>query len=54
LEAPWEEELFSHPDAGVQTVEGKTIYKGLRVRMGIHTGEPISETDPVTKRTGKK
>ena len=30
--------------------EGQIIYRGVSVRMGIHWGCPVCETDPVTKR----
>ncbi|KAJ1736256.1 cysteinyl-tRNA synthetase [Coemansia biformis] len=31
--------------------EGRlTIYRGLRVRMGMHFGSPVSEEDPITRR----
>ncbi|KAL9643316.1 hypothetical protein ABK040_014771 [Willaertia magna] len=30
--------------------ENITLFRGLRVRMGIHTGRPIVEKDPVTGR----
>ena len=30
---------------------GRIIWKGLRVRMGFHTGEPSDKENPVTTRT---
>mmetsp|Transcript_10220 Transcript_10220/g.14961 ORF Transcript_10220/g.14961 Transcript_10220/m.14961 type:complete len:1318 (+) Transcript_10220:19-3972(+) len=30
---------------------GELVFNGIRVRMGIHYGEPIDQLDPVTKRT---
>lgn len=27
------------------------MYRGLRVRMGIHYGEPIAQEDPASRRT---
>ncbi|KAJ2798520.1 cysteinyl-tRNA synthetase, partial [Coemansia helicoidea] len=33
------------------TDEGhRLIYRGLRVRMGMHLGNPVSEEDPITRR----
>ncbi|KAJ2441493.1 hypothetical protein GGF42_007275, partial [Coemansia sp. RSA 2424] len=28
----------------------RLIYRGLRVRMGVHFGSPVSEEDPITRR----
>merc|ERR1712137_486607 len=33
-----------------ETVDSVDIYRGLRVRMGVHAGNPTAETDPVTGR----
>ncbi|KAJ2703793.1 cysteinyl-tRNA synthetase [Coemansia sp. IMI 209128] len=36
---------------GISEVEKRRlIYRGLRVRMGVHFGCPVSEEDPVTRR----
>ena len=52
LELDWPEELYTHPDAAIhKNPEGETLYRGLRVRMGVHTGQPLAEEDPVTGRT---
>ena len=41
LEAPWEQELLEQPQARVGTcASGRTIFRGLRVRMAINTGVP--------------
>ena len=41
LEAPWPQELLSHPVARLDTCpEGKLLFRGLRVRMAINTGIP--------------
>eukprot|EP01089_Gocevia_fonbrunei_P020097 TRINITY_DN7356_c0_g4_i1.p1 TRINITY_DN7356_c0_g4~~TRINITY_DN7356_c0_g4_i1.p1 ORF type:complete len:444 (-),score=134.80 TRINITY_DN7356_c0_g4_i1:3-1334(-) len=50
LEVNWPEECLKHPDASVENVDGKNIYIGLRVRIGLHVGEPRCEIDPVTQR----
>jgi predicted ATPase/class 3 adenylate cyclase/Tfp pilus assembly protein PilF len=45
LAADWPEEILAQEIAGVAPQR-----KGLRVRMGIHTGEPESRPDPTTGR----
>ena len=41
LEAPWPTEIFQHPLAKLVTgSDGKLLFRGLRVRMAIHTGIP--------------
>ncbi|KAI8324867.1 hypothetical protein GQ54DRAFT_302308 [Martensiomyces pterosporus] len=41
-----------HSNAGAHgEVDGRQlIYRGLRVRMGVHFGSPVSEEDPITRR----
>lgn len=52
LEANWSAELLkmeaAKEEADPETKE--TLFSGLRVRMGIHCGEPIARQNPVTKR----
>eukprot|EP01064_Diplonema_japonicum_P039256 TRINITY_DN9797_c0_g1_i1.p1 TRINITY_DN9797_c0_g1~~TRINITY_DN9797_c0_g1_i1.p1 ORF type:complete len:1304 (+),score=235.24 TRINITY_DN9797_c0_g1_i1:35-3946(+) len=51
MNTKWPEDLLRHEEAGVQTDnEGNVVLRGLRVRMGFHTGEPDCEQDPVTGR----
>lgn len=52
LQANWPQELYSHPDSAIEEKNGILIWKGLRVRMGIHCGNPSCEPDPVTGRMG--
>lgn len=54
LEVDWPEKIYEHPDAKIEHgPDGELLYRGLKVRMGIHTGQPLAEEDPVTRRTGK-
>src|SRR3989338_2677405 len=49
----WPNELMNlHPGRIEYDSEDPTmmIYRGLRVRMGIHVGKPIVEKDPTTGR----
>lgn len=51
LEVAWPSEILNSMTG--QTVfdkDNNSIFKGLSVRMGIHYGECVSETDPVTRR----
>jgi len=50
LKVNWPEELYSHPDSAVDSQNGETLWRGMRVRMGVHCGEPSCEPDPVTGR----
>jgi adenylate cyclase len=51
LEVQWPAEVLNSA-VGKETFDndGNLIYRGLRVRMGIHWGNPLCETDPVTRR----
>lgn len=52
LKLNWPEKLMQHPDAKEERDDGgdAVLQKGIRVRMGIFTGAPLSEKDPVTGR----
>eukprot|EP00127_Corallochytrium_limacisporum_P007274 Clim_evm15s246 gene=Clim_evmTU15s246 len=52
LEAEWPETILEHPSARIEVNdEGVEIFRGLRVRMGIHTGVPSNaEKNPVSGR----
>ncbi|KAF2878145.1 hypothetical protein BDV95DRAFT_600823 [Massariosphaeria phaeospora] len=51
LEVQWPQEILNSVN-GQEVVDpdGNVIFRGLSVRMGIHWGTPVCETDPVTKR----
>jgi len=51
LEAPWPNEILdSEHGKEIRDAEGRLIYRGLSVRMGIHFGQPVCEADPITRR----
>lgn len=51
LEAAWPAALLASHDAREERgPEGNLLYRGLRVRMGIHVGEPEPRVDPLTAR----
>jgi class 3 adenylate cyclase len=52
LGAKWPEKIFEHDKSKVvvSNATSQVLYKGLRVRMGVHTGRPSNEEDPVTGR----
>ena len=51
IEANWPSEILSSIHGQeVLDADGNRIFRGLSVRMGIHWGNPVCETDPVTRR----
>ncbi|KAJ7213101.1 adenylate cyclase [Mycena pura] len=51
LNAAWPLEILECADGKmIYDEEGRLIARGLSVRMGIHCGAPLCETDPVTTR----
>lgn len=51
LEVSWPSEVLSSISCQpTYDKDGALIFKGLSVRMGIHFGDCVSETDPVTRR----
>ena len=51
LTAPWPPEIIdSEQGQEILDDDQNVIYRGLSVRMGIHWGAPVCETDPVTRR----
>ena len=51
VDAEWPPEILSEDLASVETApDGRVLRRGLRVRMGVHMGEPECRQDPVTGR----
>jgi class 3 adenylate cyclase len=54
LQVEWPEELTNHPGAAEEWAdndqEEKVLYRGLRVRMGVHSGEARMVRDPMSRR----
>jgi len=49
--AKWPPSILELPSANrVLDQDGKMVFSGLRIRMGIHVGTPICRRNPVTKR----
>ncbi|NEJ83450.1 hypothetical protein GR268_44075, partial [Rhizobium leguminosarum] len=57
LKVGWPEALMGHPGAGRVVFDAddrqqqrQVVFKGLRVRMGLHAGSPKVVRDPMTSR----
>jgi len=52
LEESWPEELVKHPAAAKEMApnNGPLIWNGIRIRMGIHVGNPSCRRNPMTRR----
>ena len=50
LEAPWSQELLAQPEAAEEVGPRGLLHRGLRVRMGVHVGEPELRVDGRTGR----
>jgi class 3 adenylate cyclase len=52
LEVEWPEALLDHPGAAEEwgDTDDRVLFKGLRVRMGVHVGAPKIVRDPMTRR----
>ncbi|MFP2898974.1 adenylate/guanylate cyclase domain-containing protein, partial [Corallococcus sp. 4LFB] len=50
LHASWPEPLLEEPDAAEEHAPEGLSHRGLRVRMGVHVGEPDCRLDPSTHR----
>ncbi|WP_224242569.1 ATP-binding protein [Hyalangium gracile] len=48
LDAPWPEELLAWPETAEERGARGLLYRGLRLRMGVHVGEPELRVDPRT------
>ena len=53
LSADWEDDVMLHADAaeertGEREGEGRVLWRGLRVRIGIHSGTPRCVPDSIT------
>jgi class 3 adenylate cyclase len=48
----WPEALLNHPGAAEEwgDTDERIMFKGLRVRMGVHVGQPRVVRDPMTRR----
>eukprot|EP00667_Euglena_gracilis_P001809 EG_transcript_1810 len=52
MEVKWPKLLYANKAACIEDDGlGNIIWKGLRVRMGFHTGEPSAQENPLTQRT---
>eukprot|EP00667_Euglena_gracilis_P002793 EG_transcript_2799 len=52
MDVKWPKELYSNAAARIDDdAAGRIIWKGLRVRMGFHTGQPTPQENPLTQRT---
>eukprot|EP00667_Euglena_gracilis_P000674 EG_transcript_673 len=52
MEVKWPKSLYCNVPARIEDDgAGHIIWKGLRVRMGFHTGEPSAQENPLTQRT---
>ncbi|QBZ81599.1 Serine/threonine protein kinase, catalytic domain containing protein [Pandoravirus celtis] len=53
LDAKWPPHLLHHADACEETggnADDAVVFRGLRVRMGVHTGRVRATMDPLTRR----
>lgn len=52
VKVDWPKELLDHPGAAEEwgDTDDRVLFKGLRVRMGIHFGQPRAARDPMTRR----
>ncbi|WP_224248104.1 ATP-binding protein [Hyalangium gracile] len=51
LQAPWPAALLAHPQAAEERgPQGRALYRGLRVRMGVHLGQAECRIDEHTGR----
>ncbi|PRP83198.1 hypothetical protein PROFUN_09362 [Planoprotostelium fungivorum] len=50
VDAKWPEDIMNLNKPYSLSDDGSGLYKGLRIRMGCHTGQPINQKDPTTGR----
>lgn len=51
MQVDWPKALLEHPGACEEwDKDDNTIFRGLRVRMGVHYGQPRVVSDPMTRR----
>ncbi len=52
IKVEWPEALVEHPGAAEEwgDTDDRVIFKGLRVRMGVHVGRPRVIRDPMTRK----
>jgi class 3 adenylate cyclase len=52
LDIEWPEALLDHPGAAEEwgDTDDRVLFRGLRVRMGVHVGTPKVVQDPMTRR----
>jgi len=50
LAAPWSDALLAEREAAVVEKDGRTLFRGLRVRVGFFCGVPDCRADPVSGR----
>jgi predicted ATPase/class 3 adenylate cyclase len=50
VQAPWPAELLAQPEAAEEVGPRGLLHRGLRVRMGVHVGEPECRVDGRTGR----
>ena len=52
IKQPWPQKLLENFEDASEVVApaGELLYRGLRVRVGIHYGEPTCKIDPITGR----
>jgi class 3 adenylate cyclase len=52
IKVDWPEALLEHPGAAEEwgDIDDRVLFKGLRVRMGVHLGTPKVVRDPMTRR----
>jgi class 3 adenylate cyclase len=50
LENVWPDDLLAQPSGKQEVKHGKMVFNGMRIRMGIHVGQPACRRNPITGR----